>query len=573
MEFSVAIIETKAYNDQNPGTSGLRKKCKVFLQENYTENFIQSILTHFPAEGSNAGPLIVGGDGRYFCKEAAVLAVKIAAGNRFKRVIVCQSGIGSTPAISRLINLHNAVGGIILTASHNPGGPDQDFGIKFNVASGGGAPEGLTKLVFETSLSLKQYSLCPSLEPNLDIVNSKSYKIVHPEGDIESFEVQVIDSTDDYVKYMQEIFDFSKLKHFVSSGYNGNPIKLLIDARNGVAGPYIHSIFCRHLGCPEGFLRNFRPLEDFGGLHPDPNLTYANDFVEEVKKSGADFGAAFDGDADRCMIIGSGGYFVSPSDSVAVIAANAAKCVPYFERGQLRGVARSMPTSSALDRVAEVLSHSGSGFHCYEVPTGWKFFCNLMDAGKVDISGEESFGAGSSHLREKDGIWTALVWLSIMANQRFPVQTIIENHWMTFGRHYYTRYDYEGLTTEEGLAVITGLLSQIDSNLEGREFESNQQVYKVLFADNFSYEDPVDNSVSSGQGLRVVFTNKDRIIVRLSGTGSQGSTLRVYVEHFEDEAEKMFMPATEALSDLIAIALQLTNIKQLTGRDQPTVIT
>ncbi|KII74207.1 Phosphoglucomutase-1 [Thelohanellus kitauei] len=577
----VKCVQTTPYLDQNPGTSGLRKRCKIYTQKDYTENFLQSIFDNIYPEIRETGCLIIGGDGRYLTKEVAIKSVQMAAANRFRKVMVCKDGLGSTPAISHLIKKFQTTGALILTASHNPGGPEGDFGIKYNVQTGGGAPESVTNAIFETSKKLKSYYICPYLVPDLRNISSLEYQVEHLDGEVRTFEVEVIDAVIDYVSYMQTIFDFEFIKSFIDKGLGDKPTKICIDSRNGIAGIYCTSIFRDVMGLPEEYIKNSTPLADFGGLHPDPNPFYAADFIQKIVDEECEFGASFDGDADRCMIIGKNGFYVSPSDTVAVISASALKCIPYFKKkGHLNGLARSMPTSCALDKVAEFLSiECGRTCECYEVPTGWKFFCNLMDAGKVDICGEESFGGSSTHIREKDGIWVCLgnafdnlAWLSVLAYHRKSVSEIMCDHWRKFGRHYYSRHDYEDLSSEQGQAVLQTLQILIDSDIQGREFKTHNRTTRVSRADNFQYLDPVDHSSSFNQGYRIMFENQDRIVVRMSGTGSQGATIRIYVEHYEKDFEKMFVETQEALSDLIHLADQLTNIKLITGRDKPTVI-
>ncbi|KAI8808657.1 hypothetical protein BJ742DRAFT_892953 [Cladochytrium replicatum] len=543
------------FDGQKPGTSGLRKRVKVFRQSHYTENFVQCILSSIPG-GSSGATLVVGGDGRFFSKDAIKIIIELAAGNGVKKVIVGKDGIMSTPAASNLIRKRGATGGILLTASHNPGGPENDFGIKYNISNGGPAPEAITDAIFAESQKISSYSVA-SL-PAIDVSNIGTQSF----GD-SSFVVEVVDSVDDYVTLMKEIYDFESIKGFFEARKD---FTVLFDAMHGVTGPYAKRILVDELGLPETSVMNFVPLEDFGGGHPDPNLTYAHDLVERVEKEGISFGAASDGDGDRNMIIGKG-CFVNPSDSVAVIAANALD-IPYFNRTGLKGLARSMPTSASIDRVAKKL-----GVSVYEVPTGWKFFGNLMDAGKLSICGEESFGTGSDHIREKDGIWAVLAWLSILAvkNQTNPtvsLSSILADHYKEYGRNYFSRYDFEEVSSDGANEMMKHLRSYMsDSNFHGAPF----QQYTVALMDDFEYTDPIDHSVSSNQGLRIIFTDGSRIIFRLSGTGSQGATIRLYVEKYD--AVETGLETQKAIADLISLAYTLSGLPAYTGRTEPTVIT
>ncbi|KAJ3298904.1 Phosphoglucomutase-2 [Borealophlyctis nickersoniae] len=533
--------------------SGLRKRVKVFEQANYTENFVQAILSAMP-EGPKGATLVVGGDGRYFLKEAIQKIIRIAAGNKVSKLIIGQNGILSTPAGSNLIRKRKATGGILLTASHNPGGPENDFGIKYNMSNGGPAPESVTDKIYQITTEITAYHSADLPEIDLSKIGSQKF---------DDFEVEVIDPVDDYVALMKEIYDFASIKNFLQSRPS---FKVLVDSMHGVTGPYAKRLLADELGLPESSSMNNVPLPDFGGGHPDPNLTYAHELVERVEKEGIDFGAASDGDGDRNMIVGKGA-FVNPSDSVAVIAAYA-DAIPYFQKSGLKGLARSMPTSGAIDRVAKK-----KGVEFYEVPTGWKFFGNLMDAGKLSICGEESFGTGSDHIREKDGLWAVFAWLSILAhasktNPNVGLNDILNKHYEEFGRNYFSRYDYEEVDTEKGAAVMKVLTefindkSNIGKNLGG---------YEVAQADNFEYRDPIDGSVSKNQGIRIIFKDSSRIIFRLSGTGSQGATIRLYVEKY---AAKDYQKDTQsAIQDLIKIALDVSRLVDLTGRTKPTVIT
>jgi phosphoglucomutase len=542
---TVRSIATKPFTDQKPGTSGLRKRVPAFQQPHYLENFVQSIFDSIAAPGG--ATLVVGGDGRYYNREAIQVILKMAAANGFGRVLVGQGGILSTPAASCVIRKYQTFGGIILSASHNPGGPEGDFGIKYNIANGGPAPEKVTEAIFARSKTIAEYRILEAGDVALDVVGETRL------GDMT---VQVIDPVRDYADLMESLFDFAAVRGLLAGGF-----RLKFDAMHAVTGPYAKEIIEKRLGAPAGSVMNAVPLPDFGNGHPDPNLTYAHELVEIVYGADApDFGAASDGDGDRNMILGKR-FFVTPSDSLAVLAANATLAPGY--RNGLAGIARSMPTSAAADRVAQAL-----GIPCFETPTGWKFFGNLMDAGKVTLCGEESFGTGSDHVREKDGLWAVLFWLNVVAARKQPVEDIVREHWAKYGRNVYSRHDYEGLPTDAANGVMKHLHDSF-ARLVGAHLGS----YKVLFCDDFSYTDPVDGSISTGQGVRIGFTDGSRIVFRLSGTGTEGATLRIYLEAYEPDVSKHHLDAQVALAELIAIALQLTELKARTGREQPTVIT
>nr|CAB3264815.1 phosphoglucomutase-1 [Phallusia mammillata] len=554
-------VSTTAFDDQKPGTSGLRKGTQVFMtKQNYTENFIQSILSSIEDTKRKGCTLIVGGDGRFYMKTAVSLIIKIAVANGVGKLIIGQSGVLSTPAISNLIRKHSAIGGIILTASHNPGGPNADFGIKFNTSNGGPAPSGVTDKIYEISKSLTSFKICPDLCVNFDSIGSRTYTI-----DGADFTVDVISSVQDYVEMMTNIFDFNAIKSYIQD----INFKMLFDSLHGVVGPYATKIVCEELGATPDSAIHSTPLEDFGGKHPDPNLTYAAELVDEMKKGVHDFGVAFDGDGDRNMIIGKNGFFVSPCDSLAVIAANH-KSIPYFVANQMTGFARSMPTSGALDRVAEELK-----LPFFEVPTGWKFFGNLMDAGKIALCGEESFGTGSNHIREKDGMWAALAWLSILADTKLSVQEVITNHWKTYGRNCFTRYDYEQVDSVAANSMMENLTKAInEKTLFGKTLTGAGKNYTVKLMDNYRYEDPIDKTVTEKQGIRIIFADGSRIIFRLSGTGSSGATIRMYVDSYiSKEDPSLEFAAAQILKPLVEIALEISQIPQLTGRNSPTVIT
>ncbi|HIK25525.1 MAG: alpha-D-glucose phosphate-specific phosphoglucomutase [Thermosynechococcus sp. Uc] len=542
----IQVIATTPFQDQKPGTSGLRKAVSVFQQPHYLENFIQAIFDTI--EAPQGQTLVLGGDGRYFNAEAIQVILKMAAAQGFARVKVGQNGILSTPAASCVIRKYGAIGGIILSASHNPAGPQGDFGVKFNIANGGPAPEKVTNAIYERSLTLTSYNIYTAPDVNLHTLGE------FPLGEMI---VEVIDPVADYQALLETLFDFDRIAETIRTG----KLRLVFDAMHAVTGPYAHQILEKRLGAPAGTVQNGVPLPDFGGGHPDPNLVYARHLVQQLfGEHPPDFGAASDGDGDRNMILGAN-CFVTPSDSLAILAANA-KLVPGYRDG-LTGIARSMPTSQAADRVAAQL-----GIDCYETPTGWKFFGNLLDAGKVTLCGEESFGTGSNHVREKDGLWAVLFWLNILAVRQTSVAEIVKAHWQTYGRNYYSRHDYEGIESDRAYTLINQLEQKLPS-LVGQTFGR----YRVATADNFSYTDPVDHSVSHNQGIRLIFEDGSRIVYRLSGTGTQGATLRVYLERFEPNPAQQHLDAQVALADLIQLAKEVANIQGLTGRDRPTVIT
>lgn len=543
---NVRTIKTTPFSDQRPGTSGLRKKISLFQQPGYLENFVQSVFNVL--DNFRGKTLVIGGDGRYFNLEALQVILKMAAANGFGKAIVGAAGILSTPAASCVIRKYQAFGGIILSASHNPGGPQGDFGIKYNVSNGGPAPLGITEKAYERSQVINEYQTLDADDLVLDYIG---------EQQLGNMLVSIIDPVTDYAEQMEQLFDFDAIKKLLTS----TSFRMCFDAMHAVTGPYAKDILEHRLGARAGTVRNGQPLPDFGGGHPDPNLTYAHDLVETLYASDApDFGAACDGDGDRNMILGKR-FFVNPSDSLALLAANA-HYAPGYQKG-LAGVARSMPTSCAVDRVAEKL-----GIACYETPTGWKFFGNLLDAGHITLCGEESFGSGSDHMREKDGLWAVLFWLNILAATNKPLQSVVEAHWQTYGRNYYTRHDYDALDTE----TITGQLQKVrdrftelpDQKLAG---------LKVLHCDDFSYTDPVDNSVTDGQGIRIIFEGHARLVLRLSGTGTEGATLRVYIERYEAGPSRLQENTQVYLQDLIHAADELVGIRNVLGRDTPSVIT
>lgn len=540
----VQTITTSPFADQRPGTSGLRKKTTVFQQPRYLENFVQALLDEaaLPADGA----LVVGGDGRYFNREAIDRIVRIAAANGVSHVIVGRGGLLSTPAASHLIR-SGAAGGIILSASHNPGGPDGDFGIKYNTANGGPAPESFTNAVAARAARITSFRIADVPAFSLDAIGTQQ---------VGPLRLDVVDPVAAYAMLMESLFDFTAIRALIASGF-----RLRFDAMHAITGPYAVEILERRLGAPEGTVINATPLPDFGGGHPDPNLTYAHDLVEECFADDApDFGAASDGDGDRNMILGRR-FFVTPSDSLAVLAANATR-VPGYAAG-LTGVARSMPTSAAVDAVAESL-----GIPCFETPTGWKYFGNLLDAGRITLCGEESFGTGSNHVREKDGVWAVLFWLNIVAARGESVEAIVRAHWSRFGRNYYTRYDYEAVPSDAAARVMEHLRAQL-TTLPGQHMGE----HVVRAADDFSYTDAIDGSLSTKQGIRVLFADGARIVYRLSGTGTEGATIRVYIESRETHPDRLGMDTADALRELVTTALALSQLVEFTGRAAPTVIT
>lgn len=552
-------MPTKPIEGQKTGTSGLRKKVKVFKQENYLANWIQALFNSLPPEDYKNGILVLGGDGRYFNREASQIIIKIAAGNGVGKILVGRDGIMSTPAVSSVIRKQKANGAFIMSASHNPGGPDYDWGIKFNYSSGQPAPESITDKIYGNTLSISEIKMADIPDVDLSSLGVSKFG---------NFSVEVVDPVSDYLELMENVFDFPLVRSLLSR----SDFRFVFDAMHAVTGTYAKPIFVDKLGAKPDSILNGVPLEDFGHGHPDPNLTYAKDLVAIMYgDNGPDFGAASDGDGDRNMILGKG-FFVTPSDSVAIIAANAQEAIPYFKSGP-KGFARSMPTSGALDRVAEKLK-----LPFFEVPTGWKFFGNLMDAGKLSICGEESFGTGSDHVREKDGIWAVLAWLSIIAHRNkdkkpgeklVSVSDIVNAHWAAYGRNFFSRYDYEECESEGANKMIGYLRDLVSKSTAGDKYGS----YVLQFADDFAYTDPVDGSVASKQGVRFVFTDGSRIIFRLSGTGSAGATVRMYIEQFEPDVSKHEMDAQSALRPLIDLALCVSKLKDFTGREKPTVIT
>ena len=541
----IQTLPTTPFNDQRPGTSGLRKKVTVFAQKHYLENFVQSLFDVLP--DATGMTLVLGGDGRYYNRVAVQTILRMAAAKGYARVLVGQGGILSTPAVSAVIRAYAASGGIVLSASHNPGGPDGDFGIKYNIGNGGPAPEKVTEAVFARSKELNVIRISDCADIALDVLGDTT---------LDGMQVTVIDPVATYAELMRTLFDFKAIRSLFAGGF-----RLRYDAMNAVGGPYAKAILEGELGAPAGTVVNAVPLEDFGGLHPDPNPVNAEDLIAHMFAADApDMGAASDGDADRNMVVGRK-FVVSPSDSLAVLAAHA-KLVPGYAKG-LAGVARSMPTSTAADRVAKAL-----GIPCFETPTGWKFFGNLLDAGKVTLCGEESYGTGSDHVREKDGLWAVLFWINLVAASGKSVEALVRELWTEHGRCVYSRHDYESIPTDKADTLMAGLRASLVS-LPGTTMAG----CAIALADDFSYTDPVDGSVSQKQGVRVILTDGSRVVFRLSGTGTEGATLRVYLERHEPDASRHDLEAQTALKPLVDLAEALAHIRALTGMEQPSVMT
>ena len=549
---AIQTISTQAIAGQRPGTSGLRKKVTQFMQPMYLENFVQALLDVLNASAPDGQALrgktlVLGGDGRYYNRTAVQLILKLAAANGVQRVLLGQGGILSTPAASAVIRQHQAFGGIVLSASHNPGGPDGDFGIKYNAGNGGPANETLTEAVYARTQTLTEVRSSNAPDIAIDTLGSQW---------LEQMQVEVIDPVADYAAVMRSLFDFDMLRGMFARGFT-----LRLDAMNAVGGPYARAIVEGELGAPAGTVVNGEPLEDFGGLHPDPNPVNAEDLIAHmIRPEAPDFGAAMDGDADRNMVLGRN-FVVTPSDSLALMTVHA-RLIPGYRNGLL-GVARSMPTSAAVDRVASAL-----GIDCFETPTGWKFFGNLLDAGRVTLCGEESYGTGSSHVREKDGLWAVLFWLSLLGATGRSVESLVREHWRTFGRNYYTRHDYEGVPVEAANSLMADLRAALPG-LSGQRFGART----LTLADDFAYTDPVDGSVSTQQGVRLIFDDGARVICRLSGTGTEGATLRLYLERYEANPGLQDMDVQQALADLAALADQVAGIAQRTGMRGPSVAT
>jgi phosphoglucomutase len=543
---AIQTVETAPFEGQRPGTSGLRKKVSVFRQPNYLENFVQAIFDSL--ERRQGQTLVLGGDGRFHNREAVQTILRMAAANGFARVVVGRGGILSTPAVSCVIRKRGACGGVILSASHNPGGADGDFGVKFNVANGGPAPEHVTEAIYALSRRIDRYRILEAGPVDIDSIGRFAL------GDMT---IEVIDPVKDYAELMESLFDFDRISELLSS----RRFRMRFDAMHAVTGPYAHEILERRLGARVGTVVNGRPLPDFGGQHPDPNLIYAHDLVQAMNGPGApDLGAASDGDGDRHMILGAN-FFVSPGDSLAVLAANAG-LVPSYAKG-LAGVARSMPTSRAVDRVASAL-----GIACYETPTGWKYFGNLLDDGRITLCGEESFGMGSDHLREKDGLWAVLFWLNVLAVRGQGVEQVVTTHWRRFGRHYYSRHDYEGLDLMAAEDVMASLRRRLP-----RLKDSSFGALKVSQCDDFAYADPVDQTLTEHQGIRLVFSEDARIVFRLSGTRTDGAILRLYLERFEPNPSRHALAVQEVLADLASLAVEIAEVERRTGRERPSIVT
>lgn len=542
---TIQTISSSPFADQRPGTSGLRKKVTVFQQPHYLENFVQAL---FDTLGDCAGQtLVLGGDGRFYNRTAIQTILRMAAAHGFGKVLVGQGGILSTPALSCVVRKHAAFGGIVLSASHNPGGPDGDFGIKYNIGNGGPAPEKITEAIYAGSARIANYRISDAADIDLNALGQQT---------LESMQVEVIDSVADYAELMQGLFDFGAIRQLFAGGFT-----MCFDGMHAVSGPYAKAILEGLLGAPAGTVINGAPLEDFGGHHPDPNPVNATELIARMAATdGPVFGAASDGDGDRNMIVGRR-LEVTPSDSLAILAANAT-CAPGY-KGGIKGIARSMPTSGAADRVAAAL-----GIQCYETPTGWKFFGNLLDAGMVTLCGEESYGTGSDHIREKDGLWAVLFWLNLLAASGKSVNAVVTEHWARFGRNYYSRHDYEAIEKSRADDLMAHLREQL-AGLPGQALDG----YTVALADDFSYTDPVDHSISKQQGVRIVMTDGSRIVFRLSGTGTEGATLRLYLEKYEADPARHDIPTQQALAQLIAIADRLADIAKRTGRGAPTVTT
>ncbi len=546
---TISIIATKPIAGQKPGTSGLRKKTPVFMGAHYLENFVQSIFDVVGArDETGAGKtFVLGGDGRYFNDRAAQVILRMAAANGAARVIIGQGAILSTPAASHLIRLNNTGGGIIMSASHNPGGPTEDFGVKFNMPNGGPAPEAVTEAMYIRTTTISEYKIAQAHDVDLATIGR---------SDLAGMIVDVVDPVADYAALMETLFDFPAISAMFAAGF-----AMRMDSMCAVTGPYAQDIFERRLRAGAGTVINGTPLPDFGGMHPDPNPTWAKALMDEMFGTNApDFGAASDGDGDRNMVVGRGIY-VSPSDSLAVLAANA-HLAPGYAAG-LKGVARSMPTSAAVDRVADAM-----GIARFETPTGWKFFGNLLDAGRVTICGEESFGTGSDHVREKDGLWAVLLWLNILAVRKVSVAEILAQHWATYGRNYYSRHDFEAISSDRADAMMAALRASLPT-LPGTVIDG----MTIRTADDFAYSDPVDDSVSHAQGVRILFEDGSRIVLRLSGTGTEGATLRLYLERYAAGPDGLHHDPQLALAPVIRAAHALARIEHFTARNRPDVVT
>ncbi|MBS1300764.1 alpha-D-glucose phosphate-specific phosphoglucomutase [Loktanella sp. SALINAS62] len=541
----MTTVSTTPIDGQKPGTSGLRKKTRVFMQPHYLENFVQSIFDGIG--GAQGKTFVLGGDGRYFNTQAAQVIIRMAAANGAAHVIVGRDGLLSTPAASHLIRLNKTDGGIIMSASHNPGGEEEDFGVKFNMSNGGPAPESVTNAMFERTTTITAYHIEEAQDVDLHRV---------AESELAGMKITVVDPVADYAALMETLFDFDAIRAMFANGF-----RIRFDAMCAITGPYGQEILENRLGAAAGSVVNGTPLPDFGGMHPDPNPTWAHDLMDVMNGDDApDFGAASDGDGDRNMVVGPNIY-ISPSDSLAVLAANAHLAKGYTKG--LKGVARSMPTSAAVDRVAEKL-----GLDCFETPTGWKFFGNLMDDGRVSLCGEESFGTGSDHIREKDGLWAVLMWLNILAKREMSVAEVMHDHWQSFGRNFYSRHDYEAVDSDTANAMIADLRGKL-GDLPGQTVQG----HRIAMADDYTYHDPVDGSVSKHQGVRVMFDGGARFVIRLSGTGTTGATIRLYLEALETDPAAFDQDPQVALDWVIRAAEDIAGIRTRTGKSGPDVTT
>ncbi|MCK5725319.1 MAG: alpha-D-glucose phosphate-specific phosphoglucomutase [Thiotrichaceae bacterium] len=543
------IISTSPFSDQAPGTSGLRKDVKTFKSEHYLCNFIQSLFNCLDLS-SGKQTLVLGGDGRYFNPEAIQIILKMAAANGVKKILLGKNGILSTPAASTIIRKYQTLGGILLTASHNPGGPNGDFGVKYNISNGGPAPESLTDKIFAESQQISQYFIDDGHDIDMTQCN------VHT---LANMSIEIIDPVKDYADQMESIFNFSCIKGMIGSG----SFTMVFDAMHAVTGPYATEILGQRLGLDAASITNAKPSPNFGGGHPDPSLTTAKALVNTMfnESHAPNFGAASDGDGDRHMILGDY-FFVNPSDSLAILAANA-HCIPHYKKIGVKGIARSMPTSQAADQVAKKMQ-----IPIYETPTGWKFFGNLLDNDKITFCGEESFGGGANHIREKDGLWAVLFWLNLIAAKHDSVENIVRKHWAEYGRNYYSRHDYEAITLEQGEEIMAHLRHRLPL-LTGTQLDNNLTISQ---ADDFTYIDPIDSSVSQHQGIRIIFENQSRIVYRLSGTGTQGATLRIYIERYEQDSKLHDLDIQETLKDLIMHSLQIAEVQKMTGRSKASNI-
>nr|XP_019958242.1 PREDICTED: phosphoglucomutase-like protein 5 [Paralichthys olivaceus] len=559
----VVTVQTAPFDDQRPGSSGLRRKTAVFEgKKNYLQNYIQSLLSSIDLRDRQGCTMVVGSDGRYFSRAAIEVIVQMAAANGIGRLVIGHNGLLSTPAVSCIIRKIKAIGGIILTASHNPGGPGGDFGIKFNVANGGPSPDTVMDRIHQVSRTLEEYAICPDLRIDLSRLGRQEFDL---ENKFKPFRVEIVDSVEVYLQLLRNIFDFTAIKSLLTGS---DQLKIHIDAMNGVMGPYVRRILCDELGAPANSAVNCVPLEDFGGCPPEPNLTYATSLVDAMKGGEFGFGAAFDADGVRLFV-----HVMITHFFIVSVHFNPQKLNCYFSHTYTRGIAalnRNLPSSSLVDLVAKAMKLA-----LYETPTGWRYFGNLMDSGRCSLCGEESFGTGSDHIREKDGLWSVLVWLSIMAARKQGVEQIVREHWAKFGRNYFCRFDYEGLDPRVAFYLMRDLEAVIsDKAFRSQKFAVGEHIYSVEKADNFEYIDPVDGTVSRNQGLRIVFTDASRLVFRMSGSGGgTGSTVRIYAESFERDPERHSRETQVVLGPLIAIALKISSIHERTGRRGPNIIT